>query len=339
MRPDWDGALHHVMARGIGGEGILSGEADRDDMVRRLSMLVPALSFRVFAWVLMPNHIHLLVQTGLNPLSSLMQSLLTGFAVTYNRRRDRSGHVFQGRFKSIIVQHELYFRKLVRYIHLNPVKAGLTKSVIELKRYKWSGHQAMLGLVDNTWTDVGTSLLEFGEDSTTARDVYQRELESDLSGTLDDFHLDHGNLNIGADGLEPVCRGDAARSWAGSCRILGSREYGLEVLDRLRTYRSISIRNRSEVRSELNAMFSRIEKRLGYSRDVICGRSKTPELADIRAVVAWNASRRLGLTFTEISRLLCCSWASVSHNMARYDQLLAERPIITGIIASQMRVF
>lgn len=336
MRPDWVGALHHVMARGIGGEGILSGEADREDMVRRLSSLVPALSFRVFAWVLMPNHIHLLVQTGTNPLSSLMQSLLTGFAVTYNRRRDRSGHVFQGRFKSIIVQHEQYFRKLVRYIHLNPVKAGIVNSVKELKGYKWSGHPAMLGLANETWMDVGTSLLEFGEDSTTARDNYKRELGSDLSGTLDDFHLDHGNLSIGAGGLEPVSRGDAARSWAGSCRVLGSREYGLEVLGRLRKHRSISIRNRSEVRSELNAMFSRIEQKLGYSRGVICGRSRTPELADIRAVVAWNASRRLGLTFTEISRLLCCSWTSVSHNLARCDQLLAERPIITEIIVSQM---
>jgi putative transposase len=320
------------MARGISGESVLADESERADIVGRLASLVPELSFRVFAWVLMPNHLHLLVQTGANPLSMLMHSLLTGFAVRYNLRHDRTGHVFQGRFKSILVQHEGYFRKLIRYIHLNPVRAGIAKNVIELKAYKWSGHPAMLGLASCPWMDDGTSLMEFEEEGIPSVRNYERALEADLEGEQEVFDMAHGNLIIGRHGLEAVGPDDDTRSWSGCCRVLGSREFGLEVLQKLRSKGVIPIRDRSEVNTALKDLFSKVESRWGYSRDVIRGGSRNPELADIRSAIAWVASSRYGLTFNEISLLLGCTRTGVAYHLSRCDRLFVDRPFIREIL-------
>jgi putative transposase len=328
IRPDWNGALHHVMARGICGESVLADESDRADIVGRLSVLVPGLSFRIFAWVLMPNHLHLLVQTGPVPLSALMHSLLTGFAVRYNLKHDRKGHVFQGRFKSILVQREGYFRKLIRYIHLNPLRAGIVNSVIELKAYKWSGHPSMLGLACCPWMDSSASLLEYEEEGSPSVLSYERALDADIDNNPDYSDLAHGNMIIGRNGLETIGSEEHARSWSDGYRVLGSREFGLEVLQKMRLSGGIPLRDRAEVNSGLQDLFRKVENRWGYSRDVIRGGSRSPELADIRSAIAWVASYRYGLTHSEIAVLLGCTRAAVTFQLSRSECLFEEIPFI-----------
>src|ERR1043166_1351650 len=120
-RLDAPGTLHHVMARGIERGAIFRDDLDRDSFLRRLARLANAGAIDVFAWALLPNHVHLLAKTALQPLSMAMRSLLTGHALWFNRRHERVGHVFQNRFRSIVCEEEPYFLELVRYIHLNPV--------------------------------------------------------------------------------------------------------------------------------------------------------------------------------------------------------------------------
>jgi len=113
-RLDAPGVLHHVMVRGIERRAIFRDDTDRADFVGRLAALVPATGLSVYAWALLPNHAHLLVRTGSRPLPRVMRSLLTGYAGAFNRRHQRQGHLFQNRYKSIVVEEEPYLLELQR---------------------------------------------------------------------------------------------------------------------------------------------------------------------------------------------------------------------------------
>ena len=116
-RLDAPGVLHHVMARGIERQRIFQDDADREDFVQRLAGLAEVEALTVYAWALLPNHFHLLVRTGRQPLARSMRSLLTGYAGAVNRRSRRSGHVLQNRYKSVVCDEAVYFLELVRYLH------------------------------------------------------------------------------------------------------------------------------------------------------------------------------------------------------------------------------
>ena len=124
-RLDTPGVLHHVMARAIERQLLFRDAHDRDDFVGRVAALAETGSFTVYAWALVPNHFHLLVRTGHRPLARSMRSLLTGYAGAFNRRHRRRGHLLQNRYKSIVCEEEPYFLELVRYLHLNPLRAGV----------------------------------------------------------------------------------------------------------------------------------------------------------------------------------------------------------------------
>ena len=121
-RIDAPGALHHIICRGLERKAIFYDDADRDDFVSRLAAILTQTGTPCFAWTLIPNHFHLLLQTGTVPIATVMERLLTGHAGYFNRRHNRQGHLFQNRYKSILCQRERYLWGLVRYIHLNPTR-------------------------------------------------------------------------------------------------------------------------------------------------------------------------------------------------------------------------
>ena len=136
LRP---GCLHHVMVRGIERTTLFRDDRDRADFVARLAALVGEAGLTVYAWALLPNHAHLLVRTGRRPLPRVMRALLTGYAGAFNRRHHRVGHLFQNRYKSIVVEAEPYLLELVRYLHLNPLRAQAVPSLPALDRFPWTG--------------------------------------------------------------------------------------------------------------------------------------------------------------------------------------------------------
>src|SRR3989338_5518162 len=139
-RLDAPGTLHHVMGRGIERRKLFQDDTDRDDFVSRLAALCRDGQWSVYAWALMPNHFHLLVRTGPVPLFRSMKKLLTGYVVNFNRRHKRVGHLFQNRYKSIVCEEEPYLLELVRYIHLNPLRAKIVSTIDELHSYFFSLH-------------------------------------------------------------------------------------------------------------------------------------------------------------------------------------------------------
>jgi len=101
----------------------------------------------IYAWALMTNHAHILLRSGLAGLPKFMRRLLTGYAITYNHCHKRHGHLFQNRYKSIVCDEDSYFLELVRYIHLNPLRARQVKDISKLDRYCWCGHCVLMGRI------------------------------------------------------------------------------------------------------------------------------------------------------------------------------------------------
>ncbi len=172
-RLDSPGALHHVMARGIERRLLFRDDVDRDDFVGRLAGLAAARAFTVYGWAVLPNHFHLLVRTDQRPLARTMRSLLTGYAGAFNRRHRRSGHLLQNRYKSIVCEEEPYFLELVRYLHLNPLRAKVVPDLRALAHYPYSGHAALLGIWPRPWQETHEVLSRFSAQVARARVQYQ----------------------------------------------------------------------------------------------------------------------------------------------------------------------
>ena len=161
-RLDIPGLVYHVMARGIERRDIFRDERDRARFVASLGELVEGTGARLYAWSVLSNHFHLLLRRGERPISELMRRLMTRHAVRFNRRHGRAGHLFQNRYKSIVVEEEEYVLELVRYVHLNPARAGLVRTLEELDGFSWSGHSVLVGTQSAPWQDVDEVLGRFG---------------------------------------------------------------------------------------------------------------------------------------------------------------------------------
>ena len=203
---------------------------DRLAFVCRLAGLALTTRTSIYAWALVGNHFHLLLRTGEAGLSNVMRCVLTGYAVNFNRRHKRAGHLFQNRFKSILVEEEAYFLELVRYIHLNPLRAGLVSDLAELALYPWCGHAALIGNAVHAWQDIDAVLMEFGSSWKLARERYRRFVE-DRVGEGQRPDLVGGGLRRSRQGWEASSSLSRGREgWAFDERILGSSDFVLRML-------------------------------------------------------------------------------------------------------------
>jgi putative transposase len=153
-RLDAPGALHHIMVRGINKTDIFTDNLDKARFLERLGENVTEGICSIYAWVLMDNHVHLLFKSGKHGISAVMRKLLTWYAQYFNRRHNRTGHLFQNRYKSILCDEENYLHALIRYIHLNPVRAQIVNTIEELDRYPWSGHSTIIGKSKHIWMGI-----------------------------------------------------------------------------------------------------------------------------------------------------------------------------------------
>jgi putative transposase len=167
-----DGAIYHVMLRGNAGQAIFADDADRLRWETLLAEGVARHGHRVLAYCWMGNHAHLCLRVAETPLSRIMQQLAFRYARAFNRRHRRVGHVFQGRFRALLVGDDAYRLALLRYIHRNPVVAGLAR---DPRRYRWSSHGALSGARrPPDWLDSAETLALFARDMARA----QRRLQA-----------------------------------------------------------------------------------------------------------------------------------------------------------------
>lgn len=160
LRLEFSGALYHVTSRGDRREDIYADDSDREAWLDTLSQCCERFNWAIHAWCQMTNHYHLIVETAEANLSAGMRQLNGVYTQKVNRRHNRVGHVFQGRFKGILVERDSYLLELARYVVLNPVRAGLVKHV---RQWKWSSYHAMVGTAPRPqWLHTGWLLGQFG---------------------------------------------------------------------------------------------------------------------------------------------------------------------------------
>jgi len=213
-RLDAPGTLHHVIVRGIEKRRIVDDRRDREALVSRIGEAATSTSTAIYAWSLMTNHVHILLRSGQEGLPRFMRRLLTGYAIGYNLRHGRHGHLFQNRYKSIVCDEDAYFTQLVRYIHLNPIRAGLVNDLRGLERYVWSGHSTVVGKVDRGWQDRRYVLSWFGKAEGAAVLAYRRFVAEGLR-----------------EGKRPdLVGGGLVRSLGGWSRVKSLRRRGERVL-------------------------------------------------------------------------------------------------------------
>lgn len=206
LRLEIPGGFYHVMARGNERRTIFGDAEDYRRFIRAMGMACRRFGLLVHAYALMPNHYHLLVETPRGRLSRGMHHINGVYSQYFNDRHERVGHLFQGRFKALLVEAESYLLELSRYIHLNPVKARLSRWPW---KYPWSSCPAFLGLRDRpTWLILEPTLARFDDDIRAQRREYIRFL---LAAGADD-PLQHavGQLILGSDSYVARVKGLAA---------------------------------------------------------------------------------------------------------------------------------
>jgi len=171
-RLQFPGGMYHVVCRGNNRERIFRDDTDRQRYLTLLRDYRDRWNAVIHAYVLMPNHVHLLIETPSRPLSEFMRGLNTAYTMGFNRRYHRIGHLFQGRYKSHVVEKDAYLLELTRYIHLNPVRAGL---VDRPERFLWSSYREFLGGAAPPYVSrPGTALAQLGSGRSHASRVYSK---------------------------------------------------------------------------------------------------------------------------------------------------------------------
>ncbi|MCD4848213.1 MAG: transposase [Candidatus Aegiribacteria sp.] len=310
FRVDEPGTFHHVISRAIDGKNIFSLPENQKDFISRLEKLAKQEHLKVYAWVLMSNHFHLLVEPVNISLSRSMQKLLTGFAMHYNKKSDRQGHVFQGRFRSILVEKESYFLELVRYIHLNPLRAGMVKDLNELNHYYSSGHVHITGVCNYPWQETDLLESEFSIRGNTWISGYLDFLSDGFNSNIKD--MDIGSYFINREGLKAAeCEKDAPQKR--SVRISGSIEFARKIYKQLYDIRKMKIRNRNKEHRNIEAIIHAASE---ISRIPISTLRKPrgPRKATrIRRIIVKLLINEIGISQADTGRYLGLSDTAVSH--------------------------
>jgi len=288
-RLDAPGTLHHVMVRGLERRVIFRDDRDRADFVARLAALAVQGALSVYAWVLLPNHAHLLVRTGTRPLPRSLRSLLTGYAGAFNRRHKRAGHLFQNRYKSVVVDEEPYLQELVRYLHLNPLRAKVLPDLRALDRSPWTGHSALLGTVPRPWQDTQTILATFGPTLRRARHAYRAFVADGIpQGRRPE--LQGGGLVRSLGGWDRVAELRRGReAYLGDERILGRPEF-VEHMRRTVAEQAGSPRPRLA----LDALVARVCRHVGLPPAHLAAGTRRPAASRARAGIAYLWMEVLG---------------------------------------------
>lgn len=315
-RLDASGTLHHVIVRGIENRLIFADNVDRGKFLDRLGRLSQETETKIYAWALLSNHAHFLLRSGPKGLSNFMRRLLTGYAQEYNRRHRRNGHLFQNRFKSIVCQEEIYFQELVRYIHLNPLRAGLVQDLKQLEEYKWSGHGVLMGKWKFPWQDSNYVLSWFGNSLKKARKIYQNfTAEGIKQGRRPD--LVGGGL-IRSLGGWSVVKGTqiSKQKVLADERILGKDDFVEKVLNEAEqnVKSSFPLNWRSQKITELIEETCKIR---GFSWQEIRMGSRRREVSEMRSNLVYDLARKWGAPLAEIARQLGVSTSAISQILKR----------------------
>jgi len=255
-----------------------------------------------------------------------MRKLLTGYAVTFNKRHRRHGHLFQNRYKSILCEEEAYLQELVRYIHLNPLRAGFVKGLRELESYPYSGHSVLIGKKKRAWQDRDYVLRYFGQTEREAKKRYASFVSKGIEeGSRPDL-VGGGLLRTvgGWKGLKDLR--DSGERVRGDERILG----GSAFVDRVLRESEEEWEKRAFLKQRgvnLELLIEKVAGHFGVNTEDLRSASKVRAVAKARAVLCFLGTRKLGLTSAFIAKELGVSPSAVTKSIGRGREILGREAI------------
>jgi REP element-mobilizing transposase RayT len=298
-RVHFPNAFYHVIARGNQRQNIFLDEKDYQRYLSYLSDYKTRYEFHVYAYALMRNHVHLLIEVEATPLSKIMQALQFRYTRYFNTRYGKEGHLFQGRYKAILCDKDAYLLELIRYIHLNPIRSNLVR---DLERYRWVSHQTYLGRKMDDLIGDDLVLRQFGRTKSVARRRYNDFIREGLD-------LDH----------------QAKYYKVKDQRFLGEQEF----LERIESKKVKDEAVLFEI--PLEAIVREVGETVGITRDRIHSLSRDRRGALGRSLVAYLARKLSGYFVKDVAKYFRREPAMMSQgimkleNLLRADEDLAER--------------
>lgn len=292
-RIEFHGALFHVIARGNQKRRTFLIAKDYDDYLDRLWKYHEKFSFVLYAYCLMPNHVHLLIEMRGTPLSRIMQAIQFAYTQSFNRRHRTVGHLFQGRYKAILCQRDEYLLELIRYIHLNPVRARIVKRPGD---YRWSSHRGLVGLEKKPLSDVDAVLSQFGKRRKDAAKRYESfVMDAIASGHRDDLYQLKDQRILGEDDFVA----DALEKGKDDSGLLGFYDVSLdEVIDAVAREWEIA------------------------RKDIVAPTRDRPG-SFARGVVAYLAKKIAGISMREVGRHLSKKESAMARRFRAIEDMIA----------------
>jgi len=324
-RLDAPGVLHHVIGRGIEKRKIFRNDTDRNDFIDRLSTLAQDGAMEIYAWALIPNHFHLLCKTKNLPLASSMRRMLTGYVVNFNKRHRRHGHLFQNRYKSIVCQEDVYLKELVRYIHLNLLRAGLVKSLKELNQSPWSGHSALTGKMYRAWQNTEYVLSFFGS-SGHCRRTYLQYVEKGIDQGSRPELVGGGLIRSMGGWSEVLASRRRGEKEAADQRILGDGEFVKQVISGLDDCVKKNLRLLGQ-RIDIEALAEKVCEKYDVTLRELRSGSRRNVIVQARQAMSWIGVRELGYSGADVARYLGVTNSCVTRMISA-----GEKPDIDDIV-------
>ncbi len=292
-RIHFPGGVYHVISRGNQRQAIFKSVSDYRQFQAFLGEAQKRYSFRLYAYVLMPNHFHLLMEVGSQPLSKVMQSLLYRYSRYFNKRHRKLGHLFQGRYRAILCDKENYLMELIRYLHLNPVRAGLVR---DAGKYMWSSHGNYLKGRDIEGVAVEEVL------------SYWSRRRGEAVRKYKDFILD----GIGQGHREEYYEVKEQR-YLGDDEFIERVEKGQENLV-----------DAGPVKVTIKEVVEEIARQWGKNIEEILGKGREREASRLRAMAAYIGREVGGLKLTEMVGYLKRDLATLSLGIRKLEQRMKE---------------
>lgn len=284
--------------------------------MQRFSSLLDETQTDCFAWALIPNHFHLLLRPHTISLSTFMQRLLTGYAVNFNHAHNRAGHLFQNRYKSFVCEEETYLLELVRYIHLNPLRAKIVAALDDLDTHRWSGHAVLLGERKLEGQRTDEVLRRFGKRLGSARKYYRQFIEDGIGMGK------RPELVGGGWRRSQKAAGEPRGAESHDDRILGSGEF----VERLQE--NSALKERLGRKISVSKLLEGIAEIFQIEQERVYWRSRQNQASAARAVCCYAAVRELDISGTQMGKLLHMSRSAVSQAVQRGANILQEQPEI-----------
>ncbi len=317
VRLDAEGALHHVVIRGIEKRNIFLGPEDYLDFLDRLSIVFGSTGTISHAWSLLPNHAHLFLKSARAGLPTIMRRILTGYAGAFNRRHRRVGHLFQNRYQSTLVEEDPYLLALIAYIHLNPFLHGFLDAWEQIDDYPWTGHNAMLGKVEIPWMNVDFTMDYISPAREDAKKKYLQMLQERAASEVS-MDLEGGGLVRSAGGWKAITELRRGRErWAFDERILGSGPFVESLLQQLGKQAPSENPSKSIL---LHSLIPKWASMAGILPSELLDSCKKRSVTRLRKKIAFLAIRYLGMAPIEVSRVLKCSPSTISRGIEKLTE-------------------